>query len=285
MGLNDDLASVLLSTKVGTLRGGAQMYGELSYVIDQAEADIIERVARETGHAARSASSLSRRTGLELGSQMSERFDVFSEKRLKLILDRVSETVGQQLRMPPPSMLTDRFLRGDVEKFMAQAADEAAKRAAAVIRAGGDPADAVRQLRQRAETVARSAANAAHNSAVMAIAQANKKVVTGVMALATLDARTTDLCHGRHGGAWSLETKQPLAWSKTRIPFPGRPPWHFNCRTTLSPVMVNEDVPNTQTLDPESWLSSPAGRQALGSDKVDRYLGGRITKAQLLNVR
>jgi hypothetical protein len=77
---------------------------------------------------------------------------------------------------------------------------------------------------------------------------------------------------------------RPLPWSSIEIDFPGRPPWHFNCRTTLSPLMLNEDVPTEETLDRESWISSVAGRESLGDERVSLYEQGKLTLSQLLNL-
>lgn len=65
--------------------------------------------------------------------------------------------------------------------------------------------------------------------------RANDDVLTGEEALVTLDNRTSEICMGRSGFAWDFEGK-PLN-RQTNIPFPGPPPWHFNCRTVMVPVL------------------------------------------------
>jgi hypothetical protein len=65
--------------------------------------------------------------------------------------------------------------------------------------------------------------------------KANDDVLQGVQAIVTLDARTSDICMARSAMAWDFDGK-PLN-DETDIDFPGPPPWHPNCRTTLVPVV------------------------------------------------
>jgi len=66
--------------------------------------------------------------------------------------------------------------------------------------------------------------------------QDNADVIKGVQALATLDNRTTQICMSRSGNAWTLDGK-PLG--KTKEDFPGPPPWHWRCRSTLIPLLCS----------------------------------------------
>src|SRR5688572_9327141 len=195
------------------------------------------------------------------GKSLSEQLEEFADQRVQSLLERYSLAGGRDLR-EPRAVPKLNYLRGSVEQFVADAETPA-------------------QLSAYARTAARSGANAAHNAAVLAIARANRKVVEGVMALATLDDRTTDLCRSRHGGAWTLDG-EPLPWSTVFERFPGRPPWHHNCRTTLSPIFIDEHEPEIQEESREDWVDSAAGREAFGDRLADAFLRGRITFAQLL---
>lgn len=273
-GINDLVASSLLSAKVGTLRAGSRMFREFDEQILSAE-DML------TGRSARSAGAVARRTGRELGRQIEDTLETFGDKRMALILERLRQTSGIGL-IEPKAELNRRFLRGDVEKFMEKAAQNAAERTARIVKEGGAPEDALLLLHHHTKTVIRSGANAAHNAAVLAIAKRNKSVVHGVLAMATLDSRTTELCIGRHGGAWSLETNEPLAFSSVMEPFPGRPPWHFNCRTALSPIFYGEDVPDIQNREIDEWFDSDDAELSLGKERLTLFRNHTITREQLI---
>lgn len=58
-------------------------------------------------------------------------------------------------------------------------------------------------------------------------------IVKGVRQLSTLDSRTTDICIAYSGGEWDLAAK-PMG--RTRLPFNGGPPRHWNCRSVLVPI-------------------------------------------------
>lgn len=88
--------------------------------------------------------------------------------------------------------------------------------------------------RRDAESLIRTSVQSIHNAARYEVLAAHPDVVKGIQALATLDGRTSDICRGRSGFAWYLDGR-PLT-SETNIPFPGHPPWHFRCRTTLVPI-------------------------------------------------
>ena len=284
MGINDDIASRILSMKVGTLRAGARLGNELNDVISEAEFDIALHVSDNTGHQARSAAVIARNAARSIGDKLMDRVDEYAERRTETMLRAFEKDFGIKLNEPTrkPSLS---FLRGDVSKFMEDAAVSAHERAYDAIKGGFEPEKSIARLRAHTRTVARSGANAAHNAAVLSLVRANKDQLSGVMALATLDSRTTEICQDRHGGAWDINTGRALAWSQTGIDFPGRPPWHFNCRTTLTPLVAFADVPLEETFDKEAWIRSDAGRAALGETQVSLYEQGRLTLSQLLNVR
>jgi len=202
-----------------------------------------------------------RRSARKVGRQLDSQLETFYDQRVQTLMTRL----GRDLREPTrdPSL---KFMRGDAEQFMVQSATH----------------ESIALTRTHARTVARSGANAAHNAAVLAIARANRDAVEGVMALATLDNRTSELCRERHGGVWDLATGEPLPYSLADELFPGRPPWHHNCRTTLVPVFVGEDVPTIQEESQDEWLDSEDAEESLGEDRVQAWREGRITRTQLI---
>ena len=58
-------------------------------------------------------------------------------------------------------------------------------------------------------------------------------IVKGMEALAVLDGRTTHICIARSRLAWDLKGR-PIGGHKVK--WPGYPPWHWQCRTTLVPI-------------------------------------------------
>lgn len=202
-----------------------------------------------------------RRSARRVGKKLDGELEEFYDRRVGTIMEQLGRDDLEEPKRDP----TLKFMRGDAEQFMWRSAAHGS----------------IAMSRAHARTVARSGAAAAHNAAVLAIARANKNLVQGVMAMATLDNRTTELCTSRHGGAWGLDGN-PLAWSSVGESFPGRPPWHFNCRTTLVPVFFDEDVPSIQEDDMDEWLDSEDAEEALGEERVQAWREGRMTRTQLV---
>lgn len=94
----------------------------------------------------------------------------------------------------------------------------------------------MRTSRAGAEVVVRTASQSILNDARMEMYQENADVLEGVQAQVVFDERTTDICIARSGFAWDLEGN-PLPGTDTDEQFPGPPPWHPNCRSTLIPVV------------------------------------------------
>lgn len=102
-----------------------------------------------------------------------------------------------------------------------------------------------------ASALVRTSVQSVANDARMAMYRENSDVISGVQALVTLDARTSHLCKSRSGMAWDLDGN---ALEGTPYAFPGPPPWHFNCRSTLIPIVKSF----AQLAGPRSKLSRSA---------------------------
>jgi hypothetical protein len=107
-----------------------------------------------------------------------------------------------------------------------------------------------------AESLVITATNSVMNATREEVYSQNKDVLKGQALLVTLDMRTTPICRARSGGAWDFKG-QPLPESAVQIPFPGPPPYHFRCRSTLTPVT-------------KSWadLAAEAGADSAVVDKL-----------------
>lgn len=89
---------------------------------------------------------------------------------------------------------------------------------------------------REAEALVRTSVQAAANDALEATYKEHSDIIKGYQAIVTLDARTSDICISRSGAMWDLEG-DPLPGSPYQGPYPGPPPWHFNCRTVIVPIV------------------------------------------------
>jgi len=166
---------------------------------------------------------------------------------------------------------------------------------------------------REATALVRTSVQQVSNDARFAALKANDDVLKGVQALVTLDNRTSEICMARSGGAWDFDGK-PLPESATQEAFPGAPPWHWNCRTTLVPLtksweelsknkkvarradkLSERELKSTQAsmdgqvagdLTYERWLKKqPKARQleVLGKGKFELWKKGKITLRDLID--
>lgn len=130
---------------------------------------------------------------------------------------------------------------------------------------GGVLDSSYREATALVRTAVQTVANEARNEMYLA----NGDVIKGRMAVVTLDGRTTPLCRSRSGAVWDMEGN-PLPESLVKIPFPGPPPWHYNCRTTLSPVTYSwKELIERYSSDPslakrlDGWEPEPATQSSM----------------------
>ena len=93
--------------------------------------------------------------------------------------------------------------------------------------------------RRGATLVVRTSVQSITNEARFQTFKKNKSVVKGYQAVVTFDNLTSDICIARSGFAWDHDGKPMNA--RTTESFPGPPPWHRNCRTTLIPIVKSYD--------------------------------------------
>tara|TARA_R100001510_G_scaffold57672_1_gene66771 strand:- start:982 stop:2160 length:1179 start_codon:yes stop_codon:yes gene_type:complete len=167
--------------------------------------------------------------------------------------------------------------------------------------------------RREAASLVRTSAQSVSNKALYETYKANDDVIKGTEAITTLDSRTSRICMARTGSAW-FNNGDPMPESSTQEPFPGPPPWHFQCRSTLSPVTYSweelgarvdgpkgrrlDTVPNSRrasfdglintgrvrTFD--DWLRIKGdgyARRKLGPGLFDLWKSGKITTSQLID--
>lgn len=166
---------------------------------------------------------------------------------------------------------------------------------------------------REARALVRTSVQSVSNSAVFDTYKQNKDILKGYEAIVTLDAKTSDVCMARSGGAWDHEGN-PLPESATNEGFPGPPPWHFQCRTILGPITFSwDELIERNGGKPKGWMRTvPDSKQSsmdgtvsgkfnygdwlqtkpkafqldkLGPTKYRLFREGRITLPQLLDKR
>ncbi len=107
---------------------------------------------------------------------------------------------------------------------------------------------------REAEALIRTSLLSVANAARYETYQANDDVLLGQQWLSVLDSRTTQTCMALSGQAWDLNGR-PIG--NTKLPFPGFPPIHWNCRSSLTPIL-------------KSW--EQLAREAKGNEKLAKKL-------------
>lgn len=106
-------------------------------------------------------------------------------------------------------------------------------------RANGFKDGVIQASRRDAEAVVRTAANHIATSARALTVAQNPDLFEGVVWSAVLDARTSSVCRARDGEIYPLDSGP-------------RPPAHWNCRSTVVPILKGVDMPKRPTY--AEWL-------------------------------
>lgn len=101
----------------------------------------------------------------------------------------------------------------------------------------GDAGGLIPKKKREAEALVRSSAIAVANDARLRSYAEMGDILRGIMWVATLDSRTTDICKALSGKQWSFPDMEPIDHDKV---FPG-PTAHWNCRSTQVSVLKSLD--------------------------------------------
>lgn len=174
--------------------------------------------------------------------------------------------------------------------------------------------DGIMNPRERAvEMRVRTSAQSILNDARWESYQANSDLIQGVQWQSVLDDRTSEICMALSGQTWDL-SGNPLG--DTDQPFPGPPPAHPNCRSTLVPILKSweeltgikgldraakrelKDLPESKQasmdgqvaakLTYEEWLgrkSQAFQEEVLGPGKYRLWKSGKISLKDLIDQR
>ena len=156
------------------------------------------------------------------------------------------------------------------------------------------------QMRALVRTASQSVANDSRRL----FYEENERYYKGYQAVTTLDFRTTMICINRTNAVWSLDGK-PL--KNTTEQFPGFPPWHWNCRSTVLPILksleelglpksIERDIPEgtKASLDGQvaddtnygDWLrtrSVEEQRDKLGPTKYELWKSGKAKFSDMVD--
>jgi len=263
-------------------KGATKLTGEL-IDLAQVEGSFLQGAINSSVHAELATAGITRtlaseiaRTSFIQGSQLSEWFSRLSSNTVLRVSDEIrkgmfaGETVGDMVRR----------IRGRAGP-------------------GGYYGGVMQTTTREATALVRTAAQTISNNARDRLLAENSQVVKGRGALVTLDLRTSDTCKGRSGNQWTMDGK-PMPETNTSESYPGPPPWHFQCRTTIIPILkewselspkVKSTVKDRETtqasmngqvsakLDYEGWLrKQPKADQleALGPTKYSLWKEGKL---------
>ena len=172
-------------------------------------------------------------------------------------------------------------------------------------------AEAMQTSAREAEAMVQTSMQTIVNQTRRELYEMNADIVRGVEQRSILDRRTSLICIGLDGGRWTLDGRRMLG---TVQAWPGYPPHHFRCRSTMMPIFkrlnemrsvrgrafrdqfqalpqearsaIDTQIREGITIDeylkkqPEKQL-----RQQLGSGKYDLWKAGKIDTTDLIDQR
>ena len=137
----------------------------------------------------------------------------------------------------------------------------------------------MKATKAQANTLARTAINKVSNEARIQSFAANDRVIKALKQISTLDAVTSQTCIAYDGQVWeNTARKKPVPPST--LPFNQGPPRHFNCRSTLVPVLKSwkELGIDADELSPSTRASMDG--QVPADTTMDAFLRGKSKSFQ-----
>lgn len=138
---------------------------------------------------------------------------------------------------------------------------------------------AIEATRRHTHSIVSTAIAGAVTQARLAALQANTDIVKGIQQVSVLDNRTSDICIAYSGQSWDIETLEPIFGST--LPFNGGPPRHFNCRSTIVPILRSwEELGALGAALPEKLKKRLDGKPP-GDITFDQWLRGKSKSFQI----
>lgn len=133
--------------------------------------------------------------------------------------------------------------------------------------------------RRDATALVRSSVMAVANAARLDMYESNQDLVKAVQWQSTLDSRTSDICKARSGLLYTVAGK-PLGHNIVKV----GPPAHFNCRSTLVPVLKSWDElagPNAKPRKQDPSFDSVLFKQnLLKKGMTEEQAGAALSRMQ-----
>lgn len=133
----------------------------------------------------------------------------------------------------------------------------------------------VKPAMRQAEALTRTITSNLSVAAQWETGEANPHLTRGHRLLFTLDRRTSLICI-----AWSRKSKDKLY---PYAPDSPRPPFHFNCRTIIAPVLIGRE--NEQPVEADEWLTNQSEKTQdaiLGPQRAEMFRKGRLQLDELI---
>lgn len=133
----------------------------------------------------------------------------------------------------------------------------------------------VRPAMRQTEALTRTITSNMSVAAQWETGEANPHLTRGYRLLFTLDRRTSLICI-----AWSRKSKDRLY---PYAPDSPRPPFHFNCRTIIAPVLIGRE--HEHTVEADEWLTKQSEKTQdaiLGPQRAELFRKGKLQLDELI---
>lgn len=134
-----------------------------------------------------------------------------------------------------PALRGEKTLKGNILNISSGELVRIQTKVKAGLAAGANPEQIIREVlkttkitQHQAATLTRTSITSTQRDAVMSIMEKNDPIIQGYMFSAILDGRTSSICRYHNGKIYPVSEKRY------------RPPLHFNCRSTMVPVLKSK---------------------------------------------
>lgn len=279
------------------LRYGGSTANEVVKILEEAEKDLVTRIARRVDRLGPSAKNTlgSKRLQAILADIRNQTRDLtgalyaktrgdligLANQEVDIASRRLSEAVGVDLnnfRVPPETLRTlveKRAVGGKtLRRWFTRLGSDRIGRLESAVNLGVIEGDTMAQITRRfreaeavtkrsASTMVRTHVNHVANQSREALYAANSDIVEQVRWTSTLDGRTSQICQSRDGKTYDLDQGP-------------RPPAHPNCRSITTPVLKSWDdlakpgalKPGRGAADMDRLFQKNLKKQGFSSDEI-----------------
>jgi len=287
--VNDELFDAANRNQTFLIRYGGSTAKRASAMLDEAEKDLVDRIARRVdrlGPAAKQTFASKRLQAIlkdvreqntelmrALHNETSKELKGLAKQEAEIASRRINEAVGVDLnnfRVAPETLNTlvsKQAVGGKtLRQWFTRLGADRLGRLESAVNLGVIEGDTLGQITRRfreaenvtrrsAETMVRTHVNHVANQSRGELYKANADIVEQLRWTSTLDGRTSPICRARDGKTYDLDDGP-------------RPPAHPNCRSIMTPVL-------------KSWeeLAKPGAlKQGRGAGDIDRVFQKNLKK-------